>query len=183
MANSRPVFRTVLCDVLGIDYPILQSGMGGVAGPGLAAEVSNAGGLGIIAGFLMTADQLRDAIQQVRARTDKPFGVNLLLPSEMMPPPPAETIPDQLIQDVQNALNPMRSTLDLPASDARPPTLPDLVAEAFQVILDERVPVFSVGLGKPGSDMVSECHRHGHHCTRCACRASVRTRCGCCTRR
>ena len=159
MVNSRPVFRTVLCDVLGIDYPILQSGMGGVAGPDLAAEVSNAGGLGIIAGFLLTADQLRDAIQQVRARTDKPFGVNLLLPTEMMPPQPAESIPDQLIEAVQTALNPIRSTLDLPASAARPATLPDLVADAFQVILDERVPAFSVGLGNPGSDMVSECHR------------------------
>jgi nitronate monooxygenase len=146
---------------LGIEYPILQSGMGGVAGPDLAAEVSQAGGLGMIAGFLLTADQLRSAIQQVRARTDKPFGVNLLLPSEIRPPQPAEAMPDQLLQGVHTALNPMRSALGLPASAARPPTPPDLIADAFQVILDERVPVFSVGLGNPGSDMVSECHRHG----------------------
>jgi nitronate monooxygenase len=56
-------------------------------------------------------------------------------------------------------LNPMRSTLGLPTSTARPPTLPDLIAKAFQVILDERVPVFSVGLGNPGTAMVTECHR------------------------
>ena len=42
-------FRTALCDLLGIEYPILQSGMGSVAGPDLAAEVSRAGGLGIMA--------------------------------------------------------------------------------------------------------------------------------------
>ena len=160
MAAPRPVFRTALCDVLGIDYPILQSGMSGVAGPDLAAEVSQAGGLGIIAGFLLTVDQLRDAIRQVRARTDKPFGVNLLLPAEVQPPPPAEAIPDALAQSVHAALNPMRSDLGLPASEARPPTLPDLVADAFQVIVDERVPVFSVGLGNPGPDMVAECRRH-----------------------
>jgi nitronate monooxygenase len=159
MAAPRPVFRTVLCDVLNIEYPILQSGMGGVAGPDLAAGVSHAGGLGIIAGFSLTADQLRQAIHQVRARTDKPFGVNLLLPAEIRPPKPAETLPDSLIQQVQTALSPMRSALGLPASEVRPATFPDLVADAFQVILDERVPVFSVGLGNPGSDMVAECHR------------------------
>ena len=42
--------RTALCDLLGIEYPIVQSGMGSAAGPELAAEVSRAGGLGIVAG-------------------------------------------------------------------------------------------------------------------------------------
>ncbi|MEE8302331.1 MAG: nitronate monooxygenase [Candidatus Tectomicrobia bacterium] len=79
MTTSRPVFRTKLCDLLGIEYPILQSGMGTIAGPDLAAEVSNAGGLGILAGALLTADQLREAIRTIQARTDKPFGVNTLL--------------------------------------------------------------------------------------------------------
>jgi nitronate monooxygenase len=159
MSPSRLIFRTTLCDFLDIDYPILQSGMGGIAGPDLAAEVSNAGGLGIIAGFSLTADQLREAIRHLRSRSDKPFGVNLLIPPEMHPPEPTETIPEQIVHAVHNVLNPMRSTLGLPTSTARPPTLPDLIAEAFQVILDERVPVFSVGLGNPGTAMVAECHR------------------------
>jgi hypothetical protein len=59
MSASHPVVHTRLCDLLGIDYPILQSGMGTVAGPELVAAVSNAGGLGILAGFLLPADQLR----------------------------------------------------------------------------------------------------------------------------
>jgi nitronate monooxygenase len=159
MSSSRPRFRTKLCDLLEIDYPILQSGMGGVAGPDLAAEVSNAGGLGIIAGFAMTADQLRDAIRQLRSRSDKPFGVNLLIPNEVRPPESTETIPEPTIQAVHGALNPMRLALGLPESDARPPTFPDLIAAAFDVILDERVPVFSIGLGNPGADMVAACHR------------------------
>lgn len=46
MGSSRPVLSTPLCDVLGIEYPIIQSGMGGIAGPELAAEVCNAGGSG-----------------------------------------------------------------------------------------------------------------------------------------
>jgi nitronate monooxygenase len=159
MSPSRPIFRTTLCDLLGIDYPILQSGMGGIAGPELTAEVSNAGSLGIIAGFALTADQLREAIRHFRSRSDKPFGVNLLIPPEMRPPAPTETIPEQVIHAVHQVLNPMRSTLGVPTSTARPPTLPDLMAEAFQVILDERVPVFSVGLGNPGTAMVAACHR------------------------
>jgi len=92
MTSQRVVFRTSLCDLLGIDYPILQSGMGLIAGPDLVAEVSAAGGLGIVAGFMLTADQLRAAIRTVRAKTNRPFGVNLwlclplILPIGLMPP-------------------------------------------------------------------------------------------------
>ncbi len=90
MTSTRRVLRTRLCDLLGIEYPIIQSGMGGLAGPDLAAEVSRAGGLGIVAAVRFTADQVRQAIREVRQRTDRPFGVNLLIPPEMRPPVPAE---------------------------------------------------------------------------------------------
>jgi nitronate monooxygenase len=161
MISSLPVFRTRLCDLLRIDYPILQSGMGGIAGPDLAAAVSNAGGLGILAGFGLTADQLREAIRAIRSKTNKPFGVNLLLPSEVRPPMPAADLSDQTVHAVQAALNPLRTRLGLPAQSERPAQLPDLIPDAFQVILEERVPVFSVGLGNPGSQMVEACHHHG----------------------
>src|SRR5712692_6944147 len=78
--------RTHLCDLLKIDYPILQSGMRRVAGPELAAEVSNAGGLGILAGLLAKGEDLRAQIRRVRELTDRPFGVNLWLHSELRPP-------------------------------------------------------------------------------------------------
>ena len=161
MPASRPVLHTRLCDLLGIEYPILQSGMGGIAGPELVAAVSNAGGLGILAGFLLTADQIREAIRAIRRQTDKPFGVNLLLPPEVRPPMPAANLPDPIVQAVQTTLNPIRAHLGLPTQSERPAQLPDLVSESFQVILEERVPVFSVGLGNPGAEMVEACHRHG----------------------
>lgn len=161
MPASRPVFHTRLCNLLGIDYPILQSGMGGIAGPELAAAVSNAGGLGILAGFLLTADQLREAIRAIRRQTDKPFGVNLLLPPEVRPPMPAANLPDHIVQAVQTTLNPTRAHLGLAAKSERPAQLPDLISESFQVILQERVPVFSVGLGNPGAEMVEACHHNG----------------------
>ena len=161
MSASHPVFRTRLCDLLGLDYPILQSGMGAIAGPDLAATVSNAGGLGILAGFLLTADQLREAIRAIRRQTDKPFGVNLLLPPEVRPPMQSADLSDQVVQTVQTILNSFRSHLGLPPKSERPAQLPDLIPESFQVILEEHVPVFSVGLGNPGAEMVEACHRHG----------------------
>jgi nitronate monooxygenase len=161
MSASRPVFHTRLCDLLGIDYPILQSGMGGIAGPDLAAAVSNAGGLGILAGFFLTADQLRDAIRAIRRQTAQPFGVNLLLPLEVRPPMRSADLSEQIVQTVQTALNPFRAHLGLAPKTERPAQLPDLIPESFQVILEERVPVFSVGLGNPGAEMVEACHRHG----------------------
>lgn len=161
MTSPRPVLRTRLCDLLGIDYPILQSGMGGVAGPDLAAEVSRAGGLGIVAAVRLTADQVRQAIHEIRKKTDRPFGVNLLIPPELRPPVPSERISDDSLQAVHAALNPIRRDLGLATTSARPTPPADLIPEAFQVILDERVPVFSVGLGNPGREMVAECHRRG----------------------
>lgn len=69
--------RTPLCDLLGVRYPIVQTGMGWVAGARLAAATSNAGGLGILASATMDLAQLRDAIDDMKRRTQEPFGVNL----------------------------------------------------------------------------------------------------------
>ena len=73
----NPVLRTSLCERLGIDVPIIQTGMGWVSGAQLTAATSEAGGLGILGSATMTMDQLKHAIDRVRARTAKPFGVNL----------------------------------------------------------------------------------------------------------
>jgi len=104
MTSRRLVLRTSLCDLLGIEYPMAQSGMGLVAGPDLVAEVSRAGGLGIVAGFMQTADQLRAAVREVRAKTDRPFGLNVWLPPELRPPVPAGHVSDATVRLVQAAL-------------------------------------------------------------------------------
>ena len=69
--------RTRLTELLGIRYPIVQTGMGWVAGARLVAATSAAGGFGIIASATMSLDQLRATIREVRQRCDAPFGVNL----------------------------------------------------------------------------------------------------------
>ena len=74
---AHAALHTPICDLFGIRYPIIQTGMGWVAGARLCAATSNAGGLGILASATMTLAQLETAITDVRQRTDKPFGVNL----------------------------------------------------------------------------------------------------------
>jgi len=78
------MFRTALTEMLGIQYPIVQAGMGGVATAELTAAVSNAGGLGTLGAALFSPDQLRHQIRKVKDSTDKPFAVDLLL-AEGMP--------------------------------------------------------------------------------------------------
>ncbi|WP_329340300.1 nitronate monooxygenase [Streptomyces sp. NBC_00663] len=68
---------TALTRLVGVRHPVVQTGMGWVAGPRLVSATANAGALGILASATMTPDQLRTAIREVRSRTDAPFGVNL----------------------------------------------------------------------------------------------------------
>ncbi len=70
--------HTSICDLLGCRYPILQSGMGGVARSELAAAVSEAGAFGCLGMVRETPAKILEQIDEVRARTDKPFGVNLI---------------------------------------------------------------------------------------------------------
>jgi NAD(P)H-dependent flavin oxidoreductase YrpB (nitropropane dioxygenase family) len=63
--------------MLGVEYPIVQTGMGWVAGPALVAATSGAGGFGILGAATMDLVQLRAAITEVKAKTDRPFGVNV----------------------------------------------------------------------------------------------------------
>jgi NAD(P)H-dependent flavin oxidoreductase YrpB (nitropropane dioxygenase family) len=69
--------RTPLTELVGIEHPVVQTGMGWVAGARLVSATSNAGGLGILASATMTLDELRTAVAKVKAATDKPFGINI----------------------------------------------------------------------------------------------------------
>lgn len=71
-----------ICNILGIKYPIFQGGMAWVSDSKLAAAVSNAGGLGIIAGANAPASYIRNEIKETKKLTDKPFGLNIMLLSD-----------------------------------------------------------------------------------------------------
>lgn len=86
--------KTRITELLGIEYPIFQGGMAWIAESTLASAVSNAGGLGIIAGGSAPIDYLRDQIRKTKAMTDKPFGVNIMLMS-----PNAEELAKLVIEE------------------------------------------------------------------------------------
>lgn len=75
-AGPREVLSTRFTDLVGCRYPIVQTGMGWVSGANLTAATSSAGGFGILAAVTMTPEQMREAVRQVKERTDAPFGVN-----------------------------------------------------------------------------------------------------------
>jgi len=73
--------KTKICEILGIKYPIFQGGMAWISDASLAAAVSNAGGLGIVAAGNAPASYVSEQIKKAKTLTDKPFGVNIMLMS------------------------------------------------------------------------------------------------------
>jgi nitronate monooxygenase len=176
---SKRILRTKLCDMLGIDYPILSAGMG----PTLLGErtgspvelvvaVSEAGGLGVLGGSGFTVDELREAIREIKSKTDKPFGVDLLLPKQVIMGEDAgmgditeiplsavlETIPDphkEWIKKIkeENVLPDVEIMVQMNTTTLRP-------RQSIDVCIEEKVPLFCAGLGNPGF-MVEEAHAVG----------------------
>jgi len=148
------VLNTKFTKLTNIQYPIVQAGMaGGITTPELVAAVSNAGGLGTIGAGYMTADQLRSAIRSVKQMTEHSFGVNLFAPQEI-------AFSEDDVQRMNEHLDHIRVQLGIEQSP-----LIKKYAESFddqiQVILDERVPVFSFTFGIPSSDVLKQLKHQG----------------------
>ncbi|MEM7097411.1 MAG: nitronate monooxygenase [Pseudomonadota bacterium] len=156
--------NTRVCEILEIEKPIVLAGMGGASGPELAAAVSNAGGLGVLGAAACGPKMLRDWINRTRELTDKPFGVDTLLPASVRRanyddtdgPTPADLLPDR--QDFARqfmeaeGLEPIAPE-DMPRRSE--PGEPAIFTKEFfeaqmEVIISERVPVYASGLGNPG---------------------------------
>lgn len=154
---SRSVLHTPVCDLFGIKYPIFSAGMGGVvspSGPELAAAVSKAGGLGMIGGAFVPPDELRKQIQQVREETDKPFGVDTLIPFSVtqgqldQPIQLDATLPDEY-EEFAAAFARKYDMGELPQGDI-PIFDPAFIRAQLDVILEMEVPVYVAGIGDPG---------------------------------
>ena len=117
----HPALHTPLCDLLGIDVPIVQAGMGYVARGELAAAVSAAGGLGVIGAASLDVEGLRAEIRKVRELTDRPFGVDVLF-----------------------------ATIGRPSADSASVRFTRDTRALIDVVFEERVPVLASGLGDPG---------------------------------
>ena len=162
--------KSRICEMLGIRYPILLAGMGGASVPALAAAVSNAGGLGVLGAAACSPDQLRDWIRQTRELTDKPFGVDTLLPASVRrgSAPQSGAAPQNpmdLMGEYQQFARDFMDREELPEVDAAAamraagaPEMgkggPQLFSKEFfeaqmEVVIEEKVPVYAAGLGNP----------------------------------
>lgn len=93
------MLKTAICELLGIEYPIIQGGMAHLSTAELVSAVANAGGLGIIGAGYYNADWVREQIHLTRQQTSKPFGVNLPLPS-----PHTEQVIEVILQEKVSVL-------------------------------------------------------------------------------
>ena len=175
---ARNPLRTRLCEMLDIEYPIILAGMGGfggpVSGPKLVAAVSNAGGLGVLGCAFLPPQQIQDLIRETRSLTDKPFGVDTVLPAEVpksgttsefkLELPSQATEQADFVQELKKELGipETKKKDEITMSDMANDTVwsGDLFKEQVEVIIEERVPVYAAGLGDPGP-WVEECHRRG----------------------
>jgi nitronate monooxygenase len=131
---------------LGLRYPIIQAPMAvGLVPPRMVASVSNAGGLGMLAAGYLTPEPLRAQIREVRALTDRPFGVNLFVPGPAEGPPITGPSAARLLSGY-------RAELGLPPE---PPenTANDPFDALLAVVLEEGVPVVTFVFGVPGPDV------------------------------
>jgi NAD(P)H-dependent flavin oxidoreductase YrpB (nitropropane dioxygenase family) len=151
--------HTRICELLGIELPIVLAGMGGASTPALAAAVSNAGGLGVLGAAACSPDELREWIRKTRSLTDKPFGVDTLLPASVrresykqaQGPSPQERLPELLafareFMEKEGLVPPPPG----PAAGRLGAFTKDFFAAQMEVVIEERVPVYASGLGDPG---------------------------------
>jgi NAD(P)H-dependent flavin oxidoreductase YrpB (nitropropane dioxygenase family) len=165
--------------MLGIEYPILSAGMGPTligektgAPVELVVAVSEAGGLGVLGGSGYTVDELLEAIREIKRQTDKPFGVDLLLPKHLdfdggLGRTDSEELPlSRVLKTIPEAhrqwINKIKEEMGLPDVEitVRKNTTTMYPKESIRVCLEEKVPLFCAGLGNPGF-MVAEAHAAG----------------------
>ncbi len=172
---GRRTLKTKLCDMLGIEYPVLSAGMGPALlgeAPGAPVElvvaVSEAGGCGVLGAAGFSLDELRENIRRIRALTDKPFGVDLLFPKSMVEASAAEEALEQQFADGSKLrlstlvaglpeahrqwVERVQKELDLPEVEIAfdPRTCVTMPVRAARICVEERVPLLCAGLGSPG---------------------------------
>lgn len=135
---------------LGIAHPIVQAPMaGGGSTPALAAEVSNAGGLGFLGAAYLTPAQIAEAVADVRKRTSKPFGVNLFCGGYERAGAAERVAPAMMALMARH-----HAALGLPPPEPPPPQSDPAPAQ-IEALLAARVPVFSCTFGIPAPEAIA----------------------------
>ncbi len=166
MTVSR--LRTPICDLLGIEVPIVLAGMGGASTPELAAAVSNAGGLGVLGAAACGPDELREWIERTRKLTSRPFGVDTLLPASVRrgtfdKPSAKGQSPRELLPQYLEFAREFMEKEGLECVETpriRGGFTNDLFEAQMRVVVEQRVPVYASGLGDP-SPWMEALHKNG----------------------
>ncbi len=146
--------RSELTDLFAITHPIIQAPMAGASTPALAAEVTNAGGLGSLGCAQMTIDQVRKDVEALRALTDGPFNLNFFVHQE----------PDLDAHDLERARKRIapyytESGLDRVPDVAVP--FPSFTQEKLDLLLELRPPIVSFHFGLPSADALDALREAG----------------------
>jgi len=170
--SGEKALKTRICDMLGIEYPILLAGMGASSGPTLAAAVSNAGGLGVLGATGLSPDEVRQWIAKTKSLTDKPFGLDIILPHELGSPMSLpENIKDILPPEHVAFVEDLMKELELPPPRLEPEGFwsrisMDVVKKVVRICIDESLALFASGLGNPGW-IIPEARKIGMRVTGC----------------
>ncbi len=162
----RRKLHTRLCDVLEIEYPIIQAGMGGFSDPPLVIAVSEAGGLGTLGAAVYEPDTLDEAIKEIRKGTSKPFAIDLLLPDSLKDMEGISKeglmkyIPDDYFEYVKELKKKFGVPDDYHSTRGGALWTMEGTKQLIQVCLDNKVPVLAAGLGRLGWVM-PECRARG----------------------
>jgi nitronate monooxygenase len=148
------MLKNKMTELLKIEYPIIQAPMaGGITTSNLVAEVSNAGGLGMIGAGYMTPNQIREQIIEIKQFTPKPFGINLFVPNEFAYAESEVKLANQLLQPIRNQLHINEGpNIEIPTCDQ----VFETFNEQIKVIIEESVPVCSFTFGIPSEAVISE---------------------------
>lgn len=149
--------RNRLTAKLGIEYPIIQGPLGGLASQRLTAAVSNFGGLGSFGALALEPEKIKDVIAEIRSLTSKPFAMNLWVSME---DEGARTSDENAFQ---RSLAPLAAHLDALGA-ARPefkPFTPVRFEDQARVLVDAKVPVFSFIYGIPPREILQDCRTKG----------------------
>lgn len=146
--------RSSCLSEIGVRYPIIQAPMaGGTSTPALAAAVSNAGALGSLGSGYDAPQKMVEEIRAVRALTSNPLQVNLFVP---LPPQPA--VP---LQPMLKVLAPIYAELGMEAATGAPPPWSFSFAQQMEVVIEERVPIFSFTFGALEARYIEALHARG----------------------
>jgi NAD(P)H-dependent flavin oxidoreductase YrpB (nitropropane dioxygenase family) len=148
------VIKTALTEMFGISHPICSAGMARVAQADLVIAVSNAGGMGCLGGVSFMPDALRAEIEKIKAGTDRPHAINLLLPESLTTEDEEQWGP---VREVWNSL-PAEDKIKLAGVEVL--LTPGAVADQVQIVLDAAPDAIVLTFGTPDWFM-SECRERG----------------------